>query len=179
MGYTKQLSNKKTDERGLSLLEVAAALYIVALIVMGVLLTSTTSALWISGARDQTVMSVYAASIIDVLDSNSLQLHEQLQTANPWIITDENITDAVFIFTLYDEVISLEAPEDIHTTITASRFDDSVYYDGISSEGIYEIGIGDNAEPILFYGNLMEVNVEMQWADGSCNYKLSAIVGAR
>ncbi len=179
MRYLKELRKNLADERGLSLLEVAAALYIVALIVMGVLSTSTTSALWISGARDQTMVSAYAASIIDVLWSNSVQLHEQLQNVNPWIVVDENTTDAAFTFTLYDEDISLEAPEDIHTTITASCFDDRVYYDGISPDGICEIGTGDNAEPIFFYGNLIEVNVEMQWADGTGNYKLSTILGAR
>lgn len=179
MGAIKLLRKIFANERGWSLLEVLAALYIIALIVMGVLSTSGTSALWIRGARDQTLASVYAASIVDILRSNSLQLYEQLQLADPWIIVDENPADAVFTWTLWDETIALEAPTDVNTTITATCFEEGAYYDGIALGGIYQIGIGDEAEEITFYGNLMVVKVEMEWGKGSGHYMLSTIIGGR
>ncbi len=179
MGLIKLIRKNFADERGWSLLEVLAALYIVALIVMGVLSTSGTSAFWIRGARDQTLVSIYAASIVDVLRSNSLQLYDQIQFVDPWIVVDESPADRVFTFTLGGESITLEAPADVKTTITATCFEEGAYYDGIAAGGIHLIGTGDEAEEIAFHGNLMEVKVEMEWGKGSSYYMLSTIIGGR
>ncbi len=178
MPGTDKMERDFQNEKGLSLIEIVAALNIVALIVMVVISTSASSALWINGARDETLVSAYAASIADILRHNSLQLHNQMQTAGAWTAVDENPADAVFAFAIKDELISIEAPKGINTTIMVSYFDDSSYYDGISQDGICEIG-GDDAEAILFHGSLIKVSIEMQWDNGSANYLLSTILGAR
>jgi len=167
------------NEKGSSLIEVVAALYIVALIVMVVFSTSASSSLWINGARDETLVSAYAASIIDILRNNSRQLHQQIKTDDPWTAVDENPGDDVLTFYLDGEEISMDAPEGINTSIRVSSFDDNSYYDGVSADGINTLGTGDNAKPILFYGSLIEVCIELQWASGSGNYKLSTILGLK
>lgn len=179
MVYTRKLLINLANKNGSTLLEVAAALYIVGLIAMAVFGTSTASTLWISSARDETLVSAYANSIMDVFRGNSWQLHQQLKSTDPWVVVDENLEDTILAFTLDDKHLSIEALEGISTTIRASSFDDSVCYDGVDPNGIYTIGTGEYAKAIIFYDNLVEVIITMEWENGSGSYQLSAILGGR
>jgi prepilin-type N-terminal cleavage/methylation domain-containing protein len=170
---------EKKKQRGFSLIELMVGLAVLGLIVMGILAAFPASRLWISWAGEKTMESTYAASVLEILRNNSLLLQQQVLEDGTWTAMDDNHEDEVFTFVLGGKVIKAAVCPGMITSITARAFDDQVYYDGVSPEGIYQIGSGDNAQRVFFHGSLIEVNVEIDWAEGREGYQLSTVISSR
>ncbi len=169
----------KQGQGGLSLFELMVGLAIVALIVIGLFATFPASRLWIRQAGEKTMETVYAASVLELLRNNALLLQQQLQEADPWTAVDENYEDQVFSFNLGGQSMAADVSPGMITTITARSFNDQVYYDGISPEGINQIGNGDQAQEVFFHASLIEVNIAIAWVDGREGFLLSTIISSR
>jgi hypothetical protein len=92
---------------------------------------------------------------------------------------DDDYEDEVFSFVLGDKLMEADLSTGMILSINAQAFDDQVYYDGVSPDGINFIGTGESTQSIFFPGSLIELNVQIDWVDGREGYRLSTINSSR
>jgi len=172
MPFLKKIE-KNRDEKGLTLIEVVASLFILTLVAVGVLSAFSTSGVWIGSARKSTVASGYAATIVDVVREHSIELNNV--TLSPdYQDVDNNTDDDTFVMDIGTKSVNIDAPRGMQAAVTVRKHDDSTYYD-TSGGGNPQVGGKD----VYFYDNLYEMDVDISWNGGSRDYNMSTIIGAR
>lgn len=175
----KWIERALQDRKGMSLIEVIAALSLLMIIVMYILGSFSSAVLWSRASRDNNQAANFAASLLDILQSHSWKLKQQLEISNPWIVYDEELDDDVFSFYILDECVSCPAPAGMQTQITAGFYDDTRFYNGLSDDGIPLISGEEGAEKIIFKDNLIALDIKVQPLNSSQEYKFSTVIGAR
>ncbi|MGI5921026.1 MAG: type IV pilus modification PilV family protein [Syntrophomonadaceae bacterium] len=164
-------ANKK--QAGFTLIEVLAALVILALLTTSIMTMFSVSELWIGRAGKQTIASDYAISIIEVIRAYSSDLAD-LPLSPDFEVTDANVSDQVFSFRLLNSKppINVDAPPNLKAAVTITRYDESSWYNrgGMGSQDI-----------ISFPDNLFQLQVTVYWTEGGHDKSLQmlTIVGAK
>jgi prepilin-type N-terminal cleavage/methylation domain-containing protein len=158
-------------EKGMTLIEVMAALVLLSLLAVTILSVFTTSESWVRGAGKKTIAVQYANSIIDAIRANS----KDLNNADP-VYTDDN-SDGQFAFTIGSSDIVIDAPIDTiiaNSTINISPHLDSPYYPDADANGKPDVNL-------LFGDNLFDIKVTIEWEEAghSRSFELSTIMGAQ
>lgn len=155
----------KNGLRGFTLIESALALFILAFLLIALTTSFSTAGVWLSSAWEKDGASAYAASVVNVLRTYSIEMKRELDREGVLNISDADPLDKVMCFTLDGNTVQLDVPQGYGLEIEASYFEDGGYYEG------------DNTVPLFFADNLIEVDIDIQWGGG--DYRLSTIIGAR
>lgn len=167
------------NNKGMSLIEVIAALMILTLMVAFILRSFSYPASWLRVSQENNQAANYAASLLDLLQSHAPELKEQLEVTEPWVVYDEQPSDQIFNFVISGENISCAAPANMQARVTAAFYDDSFYYMGLAEDGIPVIFDGERAEKIIFFHNLIELDIDIKPVNSPRIYEFSTIIGAR
>lgn len=167
------------NQKGLTLVEIMAALVILSLLTVTLLSLFTASGSWINSAGQRTRASNYAASIIECIRADSAELVNIDFTGNPvYQVEDTDTADDIFSFPVGNVNVNVCAPENMKAALTISPHNDISYYDtDVDTNGIPEI----NGEEIYFHHNLFDISVNIEWSQGTNNrvFEMSTILGAR
>ncbi len=163
-------------QMGFTLIETAAALFIFAVLLLALMTSLSATRIWLSHAQDRNRASTYAASIINVLQSHSIQMKNELDQEGFIRIRDPDCSDEVIEFILDGTFIRINAPKQYLAQIEAAYFEDSVYYNP-NFDVMQSIPENFNPASMFFRDNLMEVDIKIEWGGG--DYRLSTIMGAR
>jgi prepilin-type N-terminal cleavage/methylation domain-containing protein len=170
------------NEKGMTLIEVMAALVLLSLLAVTVLNVFSTTGGWITGAGKKAIAIQYANSIIDSVKANSVEL-VNIDFTEPAPDPDKNEIDDEFNFSWAKKdggkfEIMVPAPANTlraEATIVLSKYNDDLYYmDANGNEVI-------SADDRYFKDNLFDVKAKIEWNEGenSGSIELSTIMGAK
>lgn len=180
---SEQATNK---EKGMTLIEVMAALTLFCLMAVSLLSFFTTSSMWIVSGAKKTQATEYATSIIETLKAYSSNLdlneisnlqpqHWDSKEDNHFELIDEDTEDGFFYIKLKEskDAFKVKAPPGMTASLNLSQHDDSVFYDKDD----------DGYEDFTRYinNNLFNVLVTVTWTEAghSRQFQMYTVVSAR
>ena len=175
--------NEIKNVKGMTLVEVMAALVLLALLAVTLLSVFSTTGSWINGAGKKTAAVRYAGNIIEIIRANSGDL-DQISLpyrAEDGDAVDNDINDGTFNFKLdpLQEPFKASAARGMKAILTINRHNDMVYYrEGDNNgDGIPEI----NGADVPFSPDLYAVRVKIGWTEAGHDreFEISTIMGAR
>lgn len=145
------MQKNSSDKNGFTFIEVLVALGLLAIFMVSVLGTFSSSGIWILRAGERTRARDLATAVVETIRAHSVELLAMDLTKQAQFETvDEDITDGYFVFSLDPdkEKIVVPDPENLKATLAICLHDCGHYYE-------------DNQE-VLLEDNLFDVNVKVE-----------------